>query len=550
MPGAAARETASKPALKVPVKRPRVLLSTVCRPIGPDCGDAHSVGYELLHGQVTRAQGVFSPRATHHGYGLDFIADNISAPATVLHYPSKDEFIKELREGHYDYVGLSFILATFHHMKAMSVLVREHSPSSKIILGGYGTVMPQEKLLPYGDYICKEEGVGFMRRLLGEPPLEEPFRHPALVSKLRVFSKEVSHTGMIFAGLGCPNGCDFCCTSHFFKRKHIKLLQGGKDIYNVIRRYLEINRDMQFTILDEDFLLDRPRAMELRRHVMEAGIPVSIFAFASIKALSLYTMEELLEMGVDGFWIGYEGERSGYGKQQGRPPQELFNEIRQSGGTILSSMIVGFEYQDEDVIRKELDGLMALRPALSQFLIYNFTPGTPLAERVSRDGLVHDDFAGNSEAQYKSSTGFISMIKHPRLSRQQIEGMQAWCYEQDYQRLGPSIYRTLEAWFNGYMKYRESGSVFLRAKAQQWKKEVRKAYPVFLAGKLFAPNAAVRGYVAELERKIHSELGKPTLAERAMEKFALAAAVWTKFTLSAGVFQHPALVKNTYRQPV
>ena len=43
----------------------KVLLTSVCRPMGPDFGDAPSVGYELLYRQVTRAQGIFSPRAPH-----------------------------------------------------------------------------------------------------------------------------------------------------------------------------------------------------------------------------------------------------------------------------------------------------------------------------------------------------------------------------------------------------------------------------------------------------------------------------------------------------
>jgi len=37
-----------------------VLLTSVCRPMGPQFGDAPSVGYELLYRQVTRAQGIFS----------------------------------------------------------------------------------------------------------------------------------------------------------------------------------------------------------------------------------------------------------------------------------------------------------------------------------------------------------------------------------------------------------------------------------------------------------------------------------------------------------
>src|SRR5512141_2900093 len=95
---------------------PRVLLTSVCRPLGERYGDAPSVGYELLFGQVTREQGFFSPRANHVQFALEYIAENLDAPTTVLHYPSKRELIRELEKG-YDYVGLPFVLSTFHHMK-------------------------------------------------------------------------------------------------------------------------------------------------------------------------------------------------------------------------------------------------------------------------------------------------------------------------------------------------------------------------------------------------------------------------------------------------
>ena len=51
----------------------RVLLTSVCKPIGPSVGDAESVGYELLHGQVTRAQHIYSPRVVHVQYEGDVV---------------------------------------------------------------------------------------------------------------------------------------------------------------------------------------------------------------------------------------------------------------------------------------------------------------------------------------------------------------------------------------------------------------------------------------------------------------------------------------------
>ena len=271
----------------------KVLLTSVCRPLGEKYGDGPSVGYELLFGQVTRAQGLFTPRANHVHFSLEYVAENLEAPTTVLQYPSRREFIPELKRG-YDYVGVSFVLATFHRMKEMVALIREYSPRSRIVLGGYGTVLSDDVLGSYADDICREEGVSFMRRLLGEPEIEMPYGHPLIVSRLRVFGKEASRTGMVFAGLGCPNGCDFCCTSYFFKRRHIRLLPTGRDIYRVIERYHEIEPDMSIVVLDEDFLLNRKRAMEFRDCVVKGGRPLSIFVFASVKAISQYTITEIL----------------------------------------------------------------------------------------------------------------------------------------------------------------------------------------------------------------------------------------------------------------
>jgi radical SAM superfamily enzyme YgiQ (UPF0313 family) len=526
----------------------KLLLTSVCRPLGPKYGDGESVGYELLYGQVTRAQGIFSPRATHVHYSLDYIANNLEIPTVVLHYPSRRELIRELKKG-YDFVGISFILATFHRAKETVSLIRKYSPSSKIILGGYGTVLDDDTLKQYGDYICREEGVGFMRRLLDEPEIPMPYKHPLIESHLKVLSVPISKTGLIFAGLGCPNGCDFCCTSHFFKRRHIKLLPEGRDIYNVIERYLIRDPSMVFTIIDEDFLLDKKRAMQFRDCVLTGGRPISIFVFSSVKALSQYTVQEVLEMGIDGIWIGYEGTRSGYSKQSGKPVQELIGELRENGITVLTSMIVGFDYQTPEVISQELDGLMDLKPELAQFLIYSPPPGTPFYDRVMSQGLMRRKYTEDVDRRWRDGCGFNSIIKHPTMSSSEIEGIQRWCFEQDFQRLGPSIYRILETKCAGYKKWRESSSDFLREKVPSLAKDLRKAYLVFLVGRLLGPNSYIRSRIRELEYKIRAELGNPTMAERLMSLSALGAGAWTALKLRLGIFQHPRLGRVSFRMP-
>jgi radical SAM superfamily enzyme YgiQ (UPF0313 family) len=525
-----------------------VLLTSVCRPIGPQYGDAPSVGYELLYRQVTRAQGIFSPRTVNVFFGLNYIAENLDVPAVVLQYPSRRELIKELKKG-YDYVGVSFIMALMHKMKETVALIRQYAPNSKIVLGGYGTILKDEVLKPYADFICREEGVGYFRRLLGEPEIPMPYKQPLMVSWLKVFGWKVSGTGKIFAGLGCPNGCDFCCTSHFFSRKHIKLLPTGRDIYNVVERYFDLDPSLVFLIIDEDFLLNKKRALEFRECVLAGGKKPSIFAFSSIKAISQYTVEEILEMGIDGFWIGYEGTRSGYAKQQGRPVEEILTEFREHGITVLASMIIGFDYQTPEIVAQELDGLMKLKPSLGQYLIYGPVPGTPFHERVIRENLLQDIYTTEKDLFYRRADGFRTMMKHPTLSPEQIEDIQRWCFEQDFQRLGPSIYRVLETRFLGYLKLKDSPNPVLREKAEYYANELRYAYPVFLTGRLLGPNRAVRKWIGDLERRIHAELGPAPFKQQLKSVMAVGAALWTGITLKLDLFQHPKLQRTTYRLP-
>lgn len=521
----------------------RVLLTSMCRPMGPGQGDAPTVGYELLFRQVTRAQGIFSPRAVHFTFALDYIAENIEAPAVALHYPSHKELIRELKKGP-EFVGVSFLLATFHRMKEVVALIRKHAPKARIVLGGYGTVLDDKTLAPYADFICREEGVGFFRALLGEPTRPMPYDHPLVTTTLRVLSAPVSQTGIIFGGLGCPHGCDFCCTSHFFGRHHIRLLPTGDDVFRVIERYMEINPKMSLTILDEDFLVSKDRALRLRELVQARGTPLSIFAFASVKSLSRFTPRELLETGIDGVWMGFEGKRSGFAKQQGRPVEELIPDLTSHGISVLTSMILGFDYQTPEIIRAELAELMALKPTLGQFLIYGPTPGTPFYERVMKEGRLQRNLTEDPELYYHSCDGFTAMVTHPTLKASEIEALQQECFETDFRTLGPSILRSVGTWLNGWKRYHDSDSPYLRAKAARWAEEVRKAYPLFRVAKQRgpAPEAAAR-----LEAEIRQLLGAPSLGRRVLSAVAPVAAAWTNFTLQHDYFQHPSLRRRTYR---
>jgi len=261
----------------------KVLLTSVCRPFGGP-GEGDSVGAELFHAQVTRAQGPFSLRQVIRVWAIDYIAENLQSPTVTLHYPSRRELIAELKSGGYTHVGINFVVATFHKVREMVPLIRKYAPGAKIVLGGYGTVLPDEVLRPWSDAICREEGIGFMRRLLGES-LDAPVRHPhAPIASPQVLGSQAdTFVGHVTAGLGCPNGCDFCCTSHFFDRKYLRYADTGRDIYEALlatrRRSIADGQPMSsFILIDEDFFLQHKRARQYLDCVRESGEYLSIIS--------------------------------------------------------------------------------------------------------------------------------------------------------------------------------------------------------------------------------------------------------------------------------
>src|SRR5579862_8990082 len=90
----------------------RILLASVFSPYAQDdeFGSRRINPMELYHNQVTRAQGAFSLRMFHRSWGIMMIQENISAASTLLDFPTREAFAKEITSHQYDIVGISSII--------------------------------------------------------------------------------------------------------------------------------------------------------------------------------------------------------------------------------------------------------------------------------------------------------------------------------------------------------------------------------------------------------------------------------------------------------
>jgi len=531
------------------VRETRILLTTVCRPFGEQ-GEGDSVGAELFHAQVTREQGIFSYRQVIRCWGLDYIAENIQPSSVVLHYPSEQEFVRELKDHRYEYIGVNFVVATFHKLKRLTQLIRNHAPGAKIILGGYGTVLSDAELRPYGDLICREEGIGFMRRLLGEDT-EAPIVHPYVpIESPRVYSyplkTKVAH---ITAGLGCPNGCDFCCTSHFFKRKYIPFVKSGRELYRLM---LEMEGKAEkagdvlsgFIVIDEDFFLQERRAREFLQCVREGGKPFSIMGFGSVKGLSKFTADEIAEMGFDIIWTAFEGAEADFGKLKGKSLSVLYSSLQSRGVALLSSMIIGFPYQNRTKVMEEFRIFTELGPSLWQILIYFAFPGTPLHRRMLEENHFLPEY--QKEPDYRTFDGFSLHFTHPHFSPAGLKDLQRELYHKSFEILGPSLIRAIRVWFEGYRNLRNSPNPLLCGRAKRMREYVRDAVPGLYPAILFGPNRARRTDARVLLDEIKRETGGLSSKERLFGLAGIVLSFWTWLTLKLNICQQPKLLRIEY----
>jgi hypothetical protein len=212
---------------------------------------------------------------------------------------------------------------------------------------------------------------------------------------------------------------------------------------------------------------------------------------------------------------------------------------------ILSSMIVGFPYQDRAKIVKEFDRLMALGPTLTQILIYFAFPGTPFHRQVVAEGRYLPEYQDNPDL--RRWDGFAMHFKHPKFAAPELEALQKELYRQDFLQLGPSLVRMMRLWLEGYRNLRNSPKPLLRARAEHLWQEIMTALPGIYPAMLVGPTRKTRAQARQLSCEIRREMGTFPLRERLKGWATLTLATWTWLTFKLNIFQQPGLLRIEHR---
>jgi len=493
----------------------RILLTSVFGPYAQDdeFGSRKINPMELYHNQVTREQGPFSLRMFHRSWGILMIQQNISAPTTVLDFPTLPAFEAELTANQYDIVGISSIIVNIGKVQEMCRTIRRLAPQATIVIGGHVAAIPGIEEMVDADQIVRGDGISWMRRFLKEDPTA-PVKHPQIVSGfggrtmgLPLPQNKGNTAATIIPSVGCPMGCNFCTTSAFFggKGKYLNFYDTGAELFAVMSEMEAKLNVRSFFMMDENFLLHKRRAMELLTHMKAENKSWSLYVFSSANAISQYSMRELVELGVSWIWMGLESPRSSYSKLKGADTLALTKELRQHGIKLLGSTIIGLEHHTPENIQDEIEHAVAHDTDFHQFMLYTPVPGTPLFQEMTEQGRMLD---GVNLADIHGQHAFN--FQHAAISREDSKKFLDQAFRRDYERNGPSIYRICRTTFNGWLRYKNDADLRVRARFAWEARSLKDGYAAGLWAMekhLRATNPAVSQQIRALRLEVGQEFG-------------------------------------------
>jgi hypothetical protein len=550
----------------------KLLLTGVFKPYGvTDEYGEELCSMELLYNQVTREQGIHSPRSNNLSFGLYLLAENIEVPSTVLDFPSWKDFTNEVDKGQYSHIGISFIVPNVLKAQRMAKYIRQHAPGVKIILGGHGVSIPDLKNMVEYDEICYGEGVSWLRNYFVENT-DKPIIHPAVRTSVRSFAYGAPimvKAGTILPGVGCQNSCSFCSTSHKFDRKYTAFLNTGKEIFDACRKDEKELGVSDFALMDENFCKSDARARQLLIEMEKEQKAYTFSAFSSAEAITKMGVDFLVRMGVNFIWIGVESKADLFEKTKGIDLHSLIANLQEHGISVLASLILFLEHHDKENIHEEIDWAISMNSDLVQFMQLGLSPGTRIYKEYDEQGKLMRDFPW--QRRHGQDTIWFT---HPNFTLPESSEYLKNAFRKKYEVHGPGIMNMAQTAIKGYvaakkaMEMREAEGLvwdpqtlryikkakaepdqFMRLRLEGMKKSAMKFRPALKTMIKYSPNkeSAEKGrMIIELFDKT---FGPASIKERIMSFVVSLTAIteYMRFKRYDVIMRQPPVLRTIYK---
>jgi radical SAM superfamily enzyme YgiQ (UPF0313 family) len=329
------------------------------------------------------------------------------APATLAGMTSREVEIKfyddRMERIPYDeptdLVALS--VETYTAKRAYQIASEYRRRGVPVVMGGFHPTLVPEEASEYAEAIVVGEAEGLWPRVLEDFQagcLRRTYRQarrPALCGlrpdRSIYAGKRYLPVGLVEAGRGCHFRCEFCAIQSYFNST-----QTRRPIPEIIEEIKQIKKPLIFFV-DDNITSNMDEAKEFFR----ALIPLKI-RWVSQASINAAHDEEFLRLikasGCQGLLIGFESlnpenlrkMHKSFNTMKGGYEQALAN-LRRHSIRLYVTFILGYDDDNGDTLKTTLEYALRHKFYIVAFNHLTPFPGTPLYERLQREGrLLYD----------------------------------------------------------------------------------------------------------------------------------------------------------------
>lgn len=342
----------------------------------------------------------------------------------------------------FDLVGLSSFSAQID--EAYELADRYRRRGVPVVLGGLHVSMLPHEALEHADAVLVGGAEGAWPRMLDDFERGRPSRlyrgafnrvfEPELYARPRfdfLRGREYNRV-TIQTSRGCPRACDFCAASlritSRYNQKPVEL------VLSEIREAKRFVDEPFFEFADDNTFLNRAWSKELLRGLAREEIRFFTETDASV-ADDPELCDLLAEAGCKQVLIGFESPRAqdlggldpvGWKKRQAPGMRRVIDALQSRGVSVNGCFILGLDNQTPDAFPQILDFVKSSGLAEVQYTVLTPFPGTPLYDRLRREGrLLRDRF-------WDRCTLFDVNFRPKRMTVEQLEEGLRWLFRETY----------------------------------------------------------------------------------------------------------------------
>jgi len=325
-----------------------------------------------------------------------WMSENVSTPNKVIPEPITLEKVREeLDNGRFGYIVIATYLSGYSTFREIARYVRDKHPEVKVVAASVGGLLSESSKLV--DFTLRGDQVRDLRTIIGQPQTD-PLKVVTVRSDTKTRFNGVSKKGsyaLLISSLGCMYGCDFCPATAQFGKEYTAPFSAQEIKQAILSAHDTISpksKDFTVSVAEPQGLGNIKLWKEVFRFCRDLPFQCDLVSTTSSKVIQKYSLDELTSgaLRLSTVNIGVESLLRGYKKNRDVDLKALNSRLQEAGINVVSTFIVGLDWQTKENIREEVRLLKDL--GSNGYIVANLEmqPGTPLYEAFKKSGRLLD----------------------------------------------------------------------------------------------------------------------------------------------------------------